>query len=188
MGMSRSNILEQFYTYDDYEYNLDNKSWSTIFKPEKYKRPIKLQFDLIDKKNIKKVLKKGEKLNFILAQKLKEKGLNNIIVSEDEIIGKYTNKDLKVNNTELIIKSGFNITKEILEKIVSSKINRLKLANVDSILKGPYIFETIKVDKNLEKNTALADIYKVLRPGEPPTPEVRKFLKICISVMNVMIY
>ncbi len=172
MGMSRQSILEQFYTYDSYQFDITTKTWSTEFKPEKYKRPIKLLFDLIDKKNNKKILKKGEKLNFILAQKLKDKNLEKIIVSEDEIIGKYTNEDLKDSEGKLIINSGFNITKEALEKIVSSKISKLKLANVDSILKGPYIFETIKVDKNFDKQSALNDIYKVLRPGEPPTPEV----------------
>ena len=172
MGMSRQNILEQFYTYDSYQFDTTTKTWSTEFKPEKYKRPIKLLFDLIDKKNNKKILKKGEKLNFILAQKLKEKNLEKIIVSEDEIIGKYTNEDLKDTEGKLIINSGFNVTKEALEKIVSSKISKLKLANVDSILKGPYIFETIKIDKNFDKQSALNDIYKVLRPGEPPTPEV----------------
>ncbi len=172
MGMSRQNILEQFYTYDSYQFDTTTKTWSTEFKPEKYKRPIKLLFDLIDKKNNKKILKKGEKLNFILAQKLKEKNLEKIIVSEDEIIGKYSNEDLKDSEGKLIINSGFNVTKEALEKIVSSKISKLKLANVDSILKGPYIFETIKIDKNFDKQSALNDIYKVLRPGEPPTPEV----------------
>ena len=124
MGMSRTNILDQFYTYDVYDYNTSTNTWSCIFRPDKYKRPIKLQFDLIDKKNNKKVLKKGEKLNFILAQKLKEKNLDHIIVSDDEIVGKYTNEDIKDNEGNLIIKSGFNITKEILEKIVSSKINK----------------------------------------------------------------
>ena len=172
MGLTRQNILEQFYTYENYNFDLEKKSWSTNFNPEKYKRPIKLQFDLIDKKNDKKILKKGEKLNFVLAQKIKEKGLEHIIVSEEELIGKYTNEDLKGTDNTLILKSGFNINKEILDKIVSAKINKLKLANVDAILKGPYIFETIKVDKNIDKQSALADIYKVLRPGEPPTPEV----------------
>ncbi len=172
MGMSRQNILEQFYTYESYQFDTTTKTWSTEFKPEKYKRPVKLLFDLIDKKNNKKILKKGEKLNFILAQKLKEKNLEKIIVSEDEIIGKYTAEDLKDNGGKLIINSGFNVTKEALEKISSSKISKLKLANVDSILKGPYIFETIKIDKNFDKQSALNDIYKILRPGEPPTPEV----------------
>jgi DNA-directed RNA polymerase, beta subunit/140 kD subunit len=172
MGMSRQNILEQFYTYESYQFDTTTKTWSTEFKPEKYKRPVKLLFDLIDKKNNKKILKKGEKLNFILAQKLKEKNLEKIIVSEDEIIGKYTAEDLKDNGGKLIINSGFNVTKEALEKISSSKISKLKLANVDSILKGPYIFETIKIDKNFDKQSALNNIYKILRPGEPPTPEV----------------
>ena len=52
MGMSRKSILEQFYTYDSYQFDTTTKIWSTEFKPEKYKRPIKLLFDLIDKKNI----------------------------------------------------------------------------------------------------------------------------------------
>ena len=63
---------------------------------QKYKRPIKLLFDFIDKKNNKKILKKGEKLNFVLAKKLKEKGLKEILVSPDELIGKYTKKILKI--------------------------------------------------------------------------------------------
>ena len=58
MGMKSQNILEQFYTYENYNFDKENKSWSTIFNPEKYKRPIKLLFDLIDKKNNKKILKK----------------------------------------------------------------------------------------------------------------------------------
>ena len=172
MGITRQKILEEFYTYDSYIYEPEKNEWSTNFQPEKYKRPIKLLFDLIDKKSNKKILKKGEKLNFILAKKLKEKNLNEIVVTEDELIGKYTKDEIKDEKGEVLIKSGFNLSKEVLEKIKLSKINNLKLANVDSILRGPYIFETIKIDKNNNKEEALNDIYKILRPGEPPTIEV----------------
>ncbi len=172
LGVPREKILEKFYTYDNYDYDEKTKSWSTNFEPSKYKRPIKLTFDLINKKNNKKVLKKGEKLNFVLAQKLKEKDLDHVIISTDELIGKYTKEDIKDNNNNLILKSGFDISSEALQKIINSKINKLKLANVDSILRGPYIFETIKIDKNTNKEEALSDIYKVLRPGEPPTIEI----------------
>ena len=55
---------------------------------------------------------------------------------------------------------------------MSSEVYKLNLANVDSILRGPYIFETIKQDKNNNKKEALFDIYKVLRPGEPPSVEI----------------
>ncbi len=172
LGKTREEILDTFYTYDNYTYDPSNKSWSTTFKPEKYKRPVKLMFDLIDKKNNKKVLKKGEKLNFVVAEKLKNKDLNEIFVSPDEIIGKYTKGDIKDKSGEVILRSGFNITKESLDKIISSEVYKLNLANVDSILRGPYIFETVKQDKNNDKKEALFDIYKVLRPGEPPSTEI----------------
>jgi len=172
LGKTREDILDTFYTYDNYTYDPSNKSWSTIFNPEKYKRPVKLLFDLIDKKNNKKLLKKGEKLNFVLAEKLKSKDLKEVVVSTDELIGKYTRGDIKDKSGEIILRSGFNITKETLDKILLSDVYKLNLANVDSILRGPYIFETTKQDKNNNKKEALFDIYKVLRPGEPPSVEV----------------
>ncbi len=172
LGKTREDILDTFYTYDNYTYDPSTKSWSTVFKPQKYKRPVKLLFDLTDQKSNKKVLKKGDKLNFILAEKLKNKGLNEIVVSAEELIGKYTRGDIKDKSGEIILRSGFNITREALDKILSSEVYKLNLANVDSILRGPYIFETIKQDKNNNKKEALFDIYKVLRPGEPPSTEI----------------
>ena len=172
LGLSREKILDTFYKYDTYNYDSQKKSWYTYFNPDNYKRPVKLLFDIIDRKNNKKILSKGEKLNFVLANKLKEKNLEEILVSSDELVGKYSKNDIKGQKDEILLRSGFNITKEVLDKILTTQVSSVKLANVDPILRGPYIFETIKIDKNLSKQDALNDIYKVLRPGEPPTPEV----------------
>ncbi len=172
LGKSREEILNAFYSYDNYVLDIGSNTWSTNFEPEKYKRPIKLLFDLVDKKSNKKILKKGEKINLVLAKKLQEKGLKEILVSKDELIGKYTKVDIKDKNGQVILRSGFNITPDVLDKIISSQKNKLDLANVDAILRGPYIFETIKLDKNNDKKDALTDIYKVLRPGEPPSVEI----------------
>ena len=172
LNFTRDKILETFYDYNKFSYDQNTKTWYTNFDPENYKRPIKLLFDLVDKSNGKKVLQKGEKLNLVLANKLKEKKLKEIIVSPEEIIGKYTKIDIRDKKNETILKSGFNITKEALDKIIESEIFSLELANLDPIMRGPYIFETIKIDKNNTREEALNDIYKVLRPGEPPTLEV----------------
>ena len=112
-------------------------------------------FDLVDKKNNKKTLQKGEKLNFVLANKLKDKGLKEILVSQEEIIGKYTKINIKGKSGDVILKSGFNITKESLDKILESEIYSLELANLDPIMRGPYILETMKADKNTNKEEAL---------------------------------
>ncbi len=172
LDLNRDQIIDSFYTQNKIEFDKKNQVWSTQFIPENFKRPIKLSNDLVDAKNKKKILSKGDKLNFIIATKLKEKGLTNILVSESEIIGKYVAEELKDKNGQSIINSGFDITEENFQKIVSENIHSIKVVNIDPINKGPYLLETLKVDKNLSKTDALNDIYKVLRPGEAPTIEI----------------
>jgi DNA-directed RNA polymerase subunit beta len=172
LGVERDEIIKNFFTQEQFTFDKGTNLWSTKFNPENYRRPIKLTYDLIDVKNKKKVLSKGDKLNFVIANKLKEKNLNSILISSEEIIGKYIASDLKDKNNEIIIKSGFDINEEILEKIIENQTNSLKLINIDPINKGPYLLETLKIDKNTNKSEALNDIYKVLRPGEAPTMEI----------------
>ena len=170
LGFSKEKIINTFYTTDKYTFNNDNKMWTIDFNPENYKRPIKLSFDLIDSKNNKKLLSKGEKLNFVIAKKLYEKGLKSVLISKDQIIGKYIANEIKNTSGEVLIGAGFDITEEILEKLKNEKI--LNVVNIDPINKGPYLLETLKIDKNLNKTDALNDIYKVLRPGEAPSIEI----------------
>ena len=120
----------------------------------------------------KKVLSKGEKLNIIIAKKLQEKGLKNISITNEEIVGKYVAKEIKNKNNEILVGSGFDITEEQLQKIISNGEKILNLVNIDPINKGPYVLETLKIDKNKNKTDALNDIYKVLRPGEAPSIEI----------------
>ena len=172
LDINRETIIEKFYTHDTFDYNKASKMWSTKFIPENYKRPVKLSYDLVDSKTNKKFLDKGEKLNLIIANKLKEKGLNKILVSSNEVVGKYLAHEIKDKSGESIVMSGFDITEEVLEKIIFNEIYTLKLVNIDPINKGPYLLETLKVEKNTNKAEALNDIYKVLRPGEAPTIEI----------------
>ncbi len=172
LGLSKEKIIKSFYSTSKYNYDEKNNKWITSFDINNYKRPVKLTFDLIDAKSNKKVLSKGEKLNFIIAKKLEEKNLKEIFVSNDELIGKYTSKDLNEKNNNIFLPSGSDINDETLEKIKSEQIKSLELVNIDPINKGPYLLETLKIDKNLNKTDALNDIYKVLRPGEAPTIEI----------------
>ena len=172
LGYSKEKIINTFYSSNKYSYDKDSKNWITDFNLDNFKRPLKISYDLIDAKTNKKVLNKGEKLNIVIAKKLKEKGLNKIAVSNEEIIGKYIGKDIKDKNGEIIIGAGFDITEEQLEKIISQDEKELEIVNIDPINKGPYILESLKIDKNLNKADALNDIYKVLRPGEAPSTDI----------------
>ena len=78
-----------------------------------------------------------------------EKGLNTISLSNNEIIGKYKVKDIKDKNGEILVKSGFDITEEQLEKIISQDEKELNIVNIDPINKGPYILESLKLIRTL---------------------------------------
>ncbi len=172
LGFSKERIITTFYNSDKYTFDGESKTWTTEFNAENYKRPIKLSYDLIDAKNKKKVLSKGDKLNLIIAKKLAEKGLKTISIDKNQIIGKYSSKNIKDQSGELIIAAGFDITEENYEKIINQGEKNLELVNIDPINKGPYLLETLKIDKNSNKSDALNDIYKVLRPGEAPSSEI----------------
>jgi len=172
LGLNKEKIIKSFYSTSKYNYDEKNNKWITNFDINNYRRPVKLAFDLIDAKNNKKILSKGEKLNFIIAKKFEEKNLKEIFVSNEELIGKYTSKDLIDKNNNVILSSGSDFNSEVIEKIKNENLKSLELVNIDPINKGPYLLETLKIDKNSSKTDALNDIYKVLRPGEAPTVEI----------------
>ena len=86
------------------------------------------------------------------------------------MLGKYLIKDVKIGEEEFKIGSELNET--IIEKFIEAKIFSLDLAYTNTINKGPYLLQTLFNDKNNSKNDAINEIYKVLRPGEPPTIEI----------------
>ena len=173
LGYSRKEILNTFYDFKEYSLLKEKNLWNTKFDPNDYKRPIKLRNDLINPKDNKVVLKKGSKINFMIANKLFENGLKNVVFSSDYFLGKYTRNNLSnPQNNEVFLKSGSLIDQENLDKILEYKILKIEIADVDPITKGSYLIDTLNLDKNNTKVEALNDIYKVLRPGEPPSFEI----------------
>ena len=173
LGYKRNEILDTFYEFKTFVYEKNIKMWKTKFVPEDYRRPVKIKNDLINYSDNKKILKKGSKVNFIIAKKLNEDGLKNILVDTDFFLGKYIKDDLndKTSN-EVFLKSGSPIDQESLDKIIETNINNINIADIDPINKGPYLIDTLNSDKNTTKEEGINDIYKVLRPGEPPSFEV----------------
>ena len=73
LGYSKEKIIETFYTTNKFLYNKETKTWSTILFLKIINVQLKLTYDLIDSKNNKKILSKGEKLNIVIAKKLSRK-------------------------------------------------------------------------------------------------------------------
>ena len=148
IGYKRNEILDLFYDFKIYNFDKKVKKWQAKFDPNDYKRPIKLRTDLVNAKDEKKVLKKGSKINFIIAKKLFDEGLKHISYTSDYFLGKYIKNNLSnPSNNEIFLKSGSPITQEDLDKILEYNINSLEIAEVDPINKGSYLIDTLNVDK-----------------------------------------
>ncbi len=169
LGYSKSDIVNEFYEKETYSYDAELKKWKTKFDPENYKAK-NFSEEVIDANTKKVVVKLGQKINFLTAKKLLNDGLKSIYVSNESLIGKFLHTPIKVDDDTF--KIGTEINDTILEKIISSNIKSIDISKTNSISKGPYLLLTLLNDKNETKNDAITEIYKVLRPGEPPTIEI----------------
>ena len=169
LGFSKNDIVNEFYEKDIYNFDEKLNKWKTKFDPENYKSK-NFSEEVIDAKNNKIIVKKGEKINFLTAKKLSNDGLKEIFVSNDSLFGRFLHKDIQIG--EDIFKIGTELNDTIVQKIIEAKIKSIEISKTNSITKGPYLLLTLLNDKNETKNDAITEIYKVLRPGEPPTIEI----------------
>ncbi len=169
LGFNKSDIVNEFYEKEIYNYDDKSKKWKTKFNPENYKSK-NFSEEIIDAKSNKVILKKGEKINYLKAKKLHSDGLKEIYVSDEYLYGKYLTKQFSIG--EDAFKIGVELNETIVNKVIETKITSLETAYTNSINKGPYLLQTIFNDKNDTKNDAINEIYKVLRPGEPPTIDI----------------
>ena len=169
LGYSKNDIVNEFYDKEVYTFDKKINKWKTKFNPENYKSK-NFSEEIVDAKTQKTVVKMGDKINFLTAKKLFNDGLKEIFVSSNSLNGKYLHKDYEFKDEKF--KIGTELNETIIEKFLTNDINEISISSTNSISKGPYLLQTIFNDKNETKNDSINEIYKVLRPGEPPTIEI----------------
>jgi len=174
LGMPTEEILGTF--YNTISYKKEKHGWVTKFVPEQWKG-VKLTHDLLDAKSGKVLMETGLKVTPRMAKKLAEDGLKEIAVSDDALIGRFFAADLINDKTgEIYIEAGEELTKAKIELLVEGGISALPVLDIDMVNVGPYIRNTLLLDKNVTREEALLDIYRVMRPGEPATLEASEAL------------
>ena len=169
LGMSGEEILNFFYDRMIFERAADG--WKIPFVLENW-RGAKPAFDIVDAKTGEVVFAAGHKISPRLANKAAKDGLETLLIPTEEIFGRYSAYDLINESTgEIYIEAGDEVTAENLEKMDAAGIDKLVLLDIDHNNTGPWIRNTLKADKAEDRDQALSDIYRVMRPGEPPTRE-----------------
>ncbi|MFZ0210738.1 MAG: DNA-directed RNA polymerase subunit beta, partial [Roseiarcus sp.] len=167
LGLDGEEILSTFYRKA--VYTREKQGWRVPYDPDRMKG-IKVATDLVDADTGDVVVEAGRKLTVRSARQLVEKGLKAVRASDADLVGQYIAEDLYNAQTgEIFAEAGDEITEKLLALFVEKDFEEIPILEIDHINVGPYIRNTLKVDKNSSREDALFDIYRVMRPGEPPT-------------------
>ena len=167
-GLSREEILNYF--YKEVTYKKVGNGWSlpvdvAIEKGRKY------DHDIIDAKTGEVVVEAGKMVTPRILSALEKDGVSDIWADESNLIGRFVSRDLIAESGLVLMQAGDEITPELLEMLVAEKYDAIPTLNIDNIYYGQHLRNTLAADKNLTREDALIDIYRVIRPGEPPTFE-----------------
>ncbi|ALG91731.1 MULTISPECIES: DNA-directed RNA polymerase subunit beta [Actibacterium] len=186
LGLDQEGIMDAYYETVDYKLQ-KNKGWVTKFFPERV-RGTRPTYDLVDASTGEVIAEAGKKVTPRAVKQLVDAGnVSDLLLPFDQIIGKYVAKDIINEETGAIyVEAGDELTWEVdkdgevtggsLKELLDAGITDIPVLDIDNINVGPYIRNTMAADKNMHRDTALMDIYRVMRPGEPPTVEAASAL------------
>ena len=185
IGMDQEAIMDAY--YDTVSYQQDKRGWVTRFFPERV-RGTRPTFDLVDAATGEVITKAGEKVTPRMVKKMIDEGsVTELLVPFEQILGRYVARDIIDEATgEIWVEAGDELTWELdrdgsvkggtLKALLDHGITEIPVLDIDNVNVGPYIRNTMAADKNMGRDTALMDIYRVMRPGEPPTVDAASAL------------
>src|SRR5215470_2156072 len=173
VGMSKEEILSNF--YGSILFRRGAQGWMMPFQEDYFKGRRASALRNADTGEI--VLSAGERVTPRIARRLRDDGLTEVLVTDEELIGRFFASDLINESTgEVYFEAGDEITAATLANLTDYGIDELPVLDIDHVTVGPYIRNTLAIDKNATREDALIDMYRVMRPGEPPTLETAEGL------------
>jgi DNA-directed RNA polymerase subunit beta len=175
LGLDQEQILEYFYGKIAYKHQKDG-SWITPVDPA-WMKNAKAITEWKNAKTGEVLVEAAGKVTQRGLKKWQEENIKNISLGAEELIGRYSALDMVNPETgEIFVEAGEELTAASLEQLNETGFDEIEVINVDGITYGPYIRNTMAVDKNHSREQALIDIYRVMRPGEPPTLDTAESL------------
>ncbi|WP_114521452.1 DNA-directed RNA polymerase subunit beta [Altererythrobacter sp. ZODW24] len=178
LGLDSEGILSEFYDTVVWERVSGKKGegWKLPYDPATW-RGQKPAFALVDAKTGEEIFAANQKITPRGANKAAKDGLKDLLIPTEEIIGRYSALDVIDEKTgRIYIEAGEEVTVENIEVLETAGLDRLELLDIDEVNTGPWIRNTLAVDKAENRDEGLEAIYKVMRPGEPPTKETAEAL------------
>ncbi|SET78388.1 DNA-directed RNA polymerase subunit beta [Oceanicella actignis] len=169
LGLDQDQIMEHFYNTIVYRRTKDG--WAAPFDPERLKAT-KPAHDIVDAATGEVLFPAGKKITPRAINKLDKEKVKEILLPFETIYSRFAARDMIDENTgEIFVEAGDELTEEVVQRLLDAGFEEIPTLDIDNVNYGPWIRNTMAVDKNMNREQALLDIYRVMRPGEPPTVE-----------------
>jgi DNA-directed RNA polymerase subunit beta len=169
-GYSTEDLLTYFYSAE--KIVIDGRKVYKVFNAEQLKGQ-RASRDVLDPESGEVLVKKGRMFTQRAIKQMKSSNMTSIPIGIEDLIGKVIAISINDKKTgELLVHSNEEISEEILAKLKEVGINEFDVLHIDGVSSSDSIRKTLFIDKVSTKEDALIEIYRLMRPGNPATPEV----------------
>jgi len=173
LGMSLEQILAEFFVFD--AFNLGAQNLEFELHPDRMRGDI-ARFDILNKQG-KPIVQKDKRITVRHVREMEAAGIDRATVADEFVIGRVLAKNVVDTDTgEIVGKANEEITDQLLVKLRAAEIKRFETIYTNDLDQGPYIANTLRIDETADQLAAQVAIYRMMRPGEPPTEDAVKTL------------
>ena len=173
IGYTQEQILAGFFMMDTF--HLSKKGIQFELKPDRL-RGETARFDIVTKQG-KLIVQKDKRITVKHVREMEQAGLSKITVAEDFLMGRALGHGLVNKETgEIVANANDEVTEDLLKKIVEAGVDTIETIYTNDLDQGPYISQTLRTDETADQLAAQVAIYRMMRPGEPPTEDAVRTL------------
>ena len=168
IGMTPEQILANFFMFDNFTLRAEGAEME--FVAERLRGEV-ARFDISDRSG-KVLVEKDKRINARHVRSIEQAGITQISVPEDYLIGRVLATNIVDPDTgEVIASANDELTEELLAKLRDAKIEKIQALYTNDLDQGPYMSQTLRIDDTADRDAARVAIYRMMRPGEPPTED-----------------
>ncbi len=175
MGMSNQEVLNFFYRIERLVFEKDNKFFKMVDLDLLSGQ--RAEEDILDPKSGEVIVRKNRKFTKAVIKRIEEAGIKRFEMPPEGVMGRVASEDIVDDKTgEVLLETNQELTESKIEELRGRGIKEVKVIFTDNLTHGAFIRETLLLDKVSSPEEALIEIYKRMRPGDPPTIEAAKQL------------
>lgn len=172
IGYDAEQILATFFSFDDI--HIESSRLSMTLVPERLRGEM-ARFDIMAKDKV--IVARDKRVTVKHIRELEQAGLQRIDVPEDFIVGRILARDvIDQESGEIVAKANEEITETMIVRLRAAGVSDIQTLYTNDLDQGPFMSQTLAVDDTSDLNAARIAIYRMMRPGEPPTEEAVKLL------------